>query len=114
MFLARAAARARPAFSSTARRQASSLVLADHNNVDLAASTLSAVTAAKAVGGDVTVLIAGAGCDDMAQAAAAIDGVTTVLVADDAAYSNGIAEKMIYFMFILFFCLYVSKITFLN
>eukprot|EP00505_MAST-04D_sp_SCG-Rhode-Island_P003670 Stramenopile-MAST_4_protein_3670 len=94
MFLARAAARARPAFSSTARRQASSLVLADHNNVDLAASTLSAVTAAKAVGADVTVLIAGAGCDDMAQAAAAIDGVTTVLVADDAAYSNGIAENV--------------------
>jgi electron transfer flavoprotein alpha subunit len=70
------------------------LVIAEHDNSSLGAGTLHAVTAAGKLGGDVTVLVAGAGCDGVAQAAAAVSGVTKVLVADDAAFEKAIAENM--------------------
>ncbi|WP_420566855.1 FAD-binding protein [Thalassovita sp.] len=54
-------------------------------------ATAKAVTAAKALG-DVTVLVAGAAA--AADEAATIDGVSKVLVADDAAYANGLAEPV--------------------
>lgn len=54
-------------------------------------ATAKAVTAAKALG-DVTVLVAGPAA--AADAAATIDGVAKVLVADDAAYANGLAEPV--------------------
>ncbi|MEQ9361359.1 MAG: FAD-binding protein, partial [Rhodospirillales bacterium] len=55
-------------------------------------ATLNAVAAAKQLG-DVTVLVAGSGCRAVAEAAAKIDGVAKVLIADDAAYANEIAEN---------------------
>jgi electron transfer flavoprotein alpha subunit len=59
---------------------------------------LNAVTAAseiaKAVGGDVHILIAGKGCRPVAEAAAQIAGAAKVLLADDAAYEHGIAENL--------------------
>ena len=54
-------------------------------------ATAKAVTAGKALG-DVTVLVAGPAA--AADAAAQIDGVAKVLVADDAAYANGLAEPV--------------------
>lgn len=69
------------------------LVIAEHDNASIKGATLNTVTAAKELG-DVTVLVAGAGCDAAAQAAAKIDGVAKVLVADDAAYANQLAENM--------------------
>jgi electron transfer flavoprotein alpha subunit len=54
-------------------------------------ATAKAVTAAKALG-DVTVLVAGPAA--AADEAATIDGVAKVLVADDAAYANGLAEPV--------------------
>ena len=68
------------------------LVYAEHDNAALKAATLNAVAAAKQLG-DVTVLVAGSGCRAVAEAAAKIDGVAKVLVADDAAYANEIAEN---------------------
>ncbi len=59
-------------------------------NVD---STSKALTAAKQMG-DVTVLCAGAGCAGAADAAAKLDGVSKVLLADDAAYGNNLAEPV--------------------
>jgi electron transfer flavoprotein alpha subunit len=70
------------------------LVVAEHENAALKAATLNTVTAAKALGGDVTVLVAGAGCRAVADAAARIDGVSKVLLADDARYANHMAEPM--------------------
>ena len=74
------------------------LVLAEHDNRALKPATLNAVTAAseiaKAVGGDVHILIAGKGCRPVAEAAAQIDGAAKVLLADDAAYEHGIAENL--------------------
>jgi electron transfer flavoprotein alpha subunit len=71
-----------------------SLVVADHNNAALGAATLNAVTAARALGGDVHVLVAGANCAGVAEAAAKIDGVAKVLCADDALYEHPLAETL--------------------
>ena len=70
------------------------LLLAEVNGAELALdATSKALTAAKQIG-DVTILCAGAGCADAAQACATLDGVTKVLCADDAAYGNGLAEPI--------------------
>ncbi|MFC3608780.1 electron transfer flavoprotein subunit alpha/FixB family protein [Stutzerimonas tarimensis] len=70
------------------------LVIAEHNNAALAGATLNTVAAAKAIGGDIHVLVAGSGCGAVAEAAAQVEGVSKVLVADDAAYANGLAENL--------------------
>jgi len=72
----------------------SNLVLAEHDNVSLKAATLSAVTAASQMGGDVHLLVAGANCSAAAEAAAAVAGVSKVLVADNAAYEHQLAENV--------------------
>lgn len=69
------------------------LVLADHDNVELKDATLNTVTAAKAYG-DVHVLVAGENCGAVADAAAAIDGVAKVLVADSAVHAHPLAEEL--------------------
>ncbi len=70
------------------------LVIAEHDNGSLKASTLNTVTAAAQCGGDVHVLVAGHHCDAAAAAAAQIAGVAKVLVADAAAFANGLAENV--------------------
>lgn len=70
------------------------LVIADHDNAALKPATLNTVTAAKEIGSDITVLVAGSGCDAVAKAAAAIDGVSKVLVADNEAYKNQLPENL--------------------
>ncbi|WP_135081096.1 FAD-binding protein [Terasakiella sp. SH-1] len=69
------------------------LVIAEHDNASIKDATLNTVTAAKELG-DVTVLVAGNGCGAAGDAAAKIDGVAKVLVADDAAYDHQLAENM--------------------
>ena len=71
------------------------LVIAEHDNAALNAATLNVVTAAKAIGGDIEVLVAGEGCGAVAEAAAKVDGVSKVVVADNAAYKYQIAENMV-------------------
>jgi electron transfer flavoprotein alpha subunit len=70
------------------------LLVADHNNATLGASTAKAMAAAKAIGGDVHVLVAGAGCGAAAEAAAKLDGVAKVLVADAPQLANQLAEEL--------------------
>ncbi|RRV09801.1 electron transfer flavoprotein subunit alpha/FixB family protein [Stutzerimonas xanthomarina] len=70
------------------------LVIAEHNNAVLAAATLNTVAAAKAIGGDIHVLVAGSGCGAIGEAAAKIEGVSKVLVADDAAYAHQLPENV--------------------
>jgi len=71
-----------------------SLVLAEHDNKNLSDATAKTVTAAAAVSTPVHVLVAGSGCDAVAQAAAKIAGVEKVLLADDALYAHLVAETM--------------------
>jgi electron transfer flavoprotein alpha subunit len=70
------------------------LLIADHDNKTLGASTAKAVTAAKALGQDVHVLVAGAGCRPAAEAAAKLDGVAKVLLADAPALEHQLAEEL--------------------
>lgn len=68
------------------------LLLAEHDNSSLKDATPKALTAAKALGGDVDVLVAGANCKGAAEAAAKLDGVRKVLIADSPAYDHMLAE----------------------
>ena len=70
------------------------LVLAEHDGGGVKDATLSAITAAQALGGDVHVLVAGQGAQGAADAAAKVAGVAKVLLADDAAYAHGLAENV--------------------
>src|SRR3979411_1380543 len=70
------------------------LLLAEHDNKALKDSTNKAMTAAKALGADVHVLVAGSGAKAVADAAAKIEGVAKVLFADAAAYEHALAEPL--------------------
>ncbi len=70
------------------------LVLAENDAAGLKPATLNAVAAAKAIGGDIHLLVAGAGVGAVAAEAAKIDGVAKVLTADDAVYANRLAEPL--------------------
>ncbi len=70
------------------------LVLAEHDNVSLKPSTLNTVTAARKIGGEIAVLVAGHDCRAAAEQAAKVVGVAKVLIADDAAYGHHLAENV--------------------
>ncbi|MCH1483149.1 MAG: FAD-binding protein [Alphaproteobacteria bacterium] len=70
------------------------LILADHDNGQLAGATLNTVTAASEIGGDIDLLVAGDASGDVAKAAAAISGVSRVLTADADMFAHGIAENI--------------------
>ena len=70
------------------------LVIAEHDNASLKAATLNAVAAAGALGGDVDILVAGAGCGPAADAAAQVPGVSKVICADNSAYEHQLAENV--------------------
>jgi len=70
------------------------LIIAEHDNQSLKGATLNAVTAATQIGGDIHILVAGAGCQAVADEASAVAGVTKVLLADNAAYEHQLAENV--------------------
>ncbi|MGZ8408784.1 MAG: electron transfer flavoprotein subunit alpha/FixB family protein [Hyphomicrobium sp.] len=70
------------------------LLVAEHINTALKDATNKALTAARALGGEVHVLVAGKGCGPAAEAAAKLDGVAKVLLADDALYEHMVAEPV--------------------
>jgi len=70
------------------------LLLAEHDNANLNDATLRAANAAAQLGAEVHVLVAGADCAAIGEAAAKIAGVSEVIVADDAAFANQLAEPV--------------------
>ena len=70
------------------------LVIAEHDNASLKASTLNTVTAAVQCSNEVHILIAGHDCAAAAAAAAQIAGVTKVLIAEGAQFADGLAENI--------------------
>jgi electron transfer flavoprotein alpha subunit len=72
----------------------SALVIAEHDNGSLKGATLNTLAAAKALGGDVHVLVAGSNCEGAARAAAAVPGVAKVLHADAPHYAEQLAENL--------------------
>jgi electron transfer flavoprotein alpha subunit len=69
------------------------LVYVEHDNASMKDATLAVVTAASQLG-EVHLLVVGSGCGAVAEQAAKVAGVTTVHVADDAAYANQLAENV--------------------
>ena len=70
------------------------LVIAEHDQNSLKAATLNTITAARQIGGDLHVLVAGTACSGAAQQAAQLQGVTSVKVADAAHYQSQTAENL--------------------
>jgi electron transfer flavoprotein alpha subunit len=70
------------------------LLIAEHDNKTLKDATNKALTAARELGAEVHVLVAGAGCGAVAEAAAKLEGVAKVLVADAPLYEHALAEPM--------------------
>jgi electron transfer flavoprotein alpha subunit len=70
------------------------LLLADHDNASLSDQTAKALTAASKIGGDVHVLVAGKGAKAAADAAAKLAGVSKVLLAENDALANNLAEPL--------------------
>jgi len=71
----------------------STLVIAEHDNTNLKPATLNTVAAANVIGGAVHILVAGNACQSVADEAAALDGVEKVILAEDSAYENQLAES---------------------
>jgi electron transfer flavoprotein alpha subunit len=69
------------------------LVIAEHDNATLRPATLHAIGAAQQIGGDIHVLVAGSGCQAVAQAAAQAAGVAKVRLADAPQYAGQLAEN---------------------
>jgi len=70
------------------------LVVAEHDNSELSEGTLHAVSAALDMGGPLEMLVAGSGCEAVAEACARVAGVERVLVADDPAYEHPLPENL--------------------
>src|SRR5919109_3791228 len=70
------------------------LLVAEHDDKSLNGATAKTLTAAKALGGDVHILVVGSGCKPAADAAAKLDGVAKVVIADDPRYANRLAEPV--------------------
>lgn len=70
------------------------LVIAEHDNNSLKQATLNVIAAAEAIGGDIDVLVAGKNCSAVAEVAAQVEGVTKILVADNAVYGHFLAENL--------------------
>lgn len=70
------------------------LIIAEHDNQSLNPNLLSCLKAAQSLSQDIDVLVAGAGCSDVASAAAAAEGVSKVLLAEDASLEHQVAEAV--------------------
>ena len=70
------------------------LVIAEHDNAQLKGATLNVIAAAAKIGGDVHVLVMGAGAQAAADQAAKAAGVAKVILADGPSLAEGLAENL--------------------
>ncbi|XP_041975556.1 electron transfer flavoprotein subunit alpha, mitochondrial [Aricia agestis] len=80
--------------SAQLRRLQSTLVVAEHNNEVLSPVTQNAISAAKKIGGELSVLVAGTKCGPAAESIAKASGVSKVLVAESDAFKGFTAESL--------------------
>ncbi|OWR48009.1 electron transfer flavoprotein subunit alpha, mitochondrial [Danaus plexippus] len=80
--------------SSQLRRLQSTLIVAEHNNESLLPATQNALNAAKKIGGEVSVLVAGTKCGPAAEAISKAGGVSKVLVAENEAFKGFTSESL--------------------
>jgi electron transfer flavoprotein alpha subunit len=70
------------------------LVVAEHDNAALKPAVLNTITAARRIGGEIDVLVAGHNCAGAVKSAAQVLGVKKVLVADAVQYAHPLAENL--------------------
>ena len=70
------------------------LVIAEHDNNELKGATLNTISAAKEIGSEIDILVAGFSCQTVVEQACSIPGVNKVLIADKEAYKNFLAENL--------------------
>lgn len=70
------------------------LILVEHDNEEVKASTLNTVTAARQVGDDLHALVIGFNCDAVASATSNIDGISKVIKCDSETYQYGLVENV--------------------
>ncbi|XP_018578031.1 electron transfer flavoprotein subunit alpha, mitochondrial [Anoplophora glabripennis] len=80
--------------SSQLKRFNSTLVIAEHNNESLLPITQNAITAAKKLGGDISVLVAGTKCGPASEALSKAEGLSKVLIAESEAFKGFTAESL--------------------
>ncbi len=68
--------------------------MADHNGEALSPITLNTVTAAKKVGGEITALVCGEDCTKVTSELASVEGITKLLVAQNAAFKGFLPEAL--------------------
>ncbi|KAJ8879817.1 hypothetical protein PR048_020425 [Dryococelus australis] len=81
-------------FSSYLKRLQSTLVIAEHNNEKLLPITQNALTAAKKLGGEVSVLVAGTKCGAVAEQVSKASGLTRVLLLENEVFQGFMAEML--------------------
>lgn len=69
------------------------LLVGEHHDTTLSPATLSALSAARQLGDDIHILIAGEACQEAANQAAKAEGVTKVLCVEDACFAHRLAES---------------------
>ena len=70
------------------------LIIAEHEHGVLKSDTAKVVSATQKLGKSITVLVAGLNVSEVATAASKIDGVSNVIVADNAAFEHQLAENL--------------------
>lgn len=70
------------------------LVYAEHDNQELKPATLATITAAGQIDRDIHVLVAGLHAQAVADSATQVAGVSKVLLADNPAFANALAENI--------------------
>jgi electron transfer flavoprotein alpha subunit len=70
------------------------LIIAEHDNHHLSARVLPVISAARQLGGQITLLVAGHQCHAVAEAARQVAGISRVLLAEAAHYEHGLAEEL--------------------
>ncbi|NP_001090035.1 uncharacterized protein LOC735108 [Xenopus laevis] len=76
------------------RRLLSALVIAEHDTQQVTPVTLSAITAAKRLGGDVACLVVGTNCTKVAEELAKVQGVSKLFVAQHESYKGFLPEEL--------------------
>ncbi len=70
------------------------LVIAEHDNISLKSSTLQVVSAARKLGNEIQLLVAGHDCAAVAEQASHVEGVGRVLVCDHESLAHQLAEAV--------------------
>jgi electron transfer flavoprotein alpha subunit len=70
------------------------LVIAEHDNTNLKGATLNTLAAAKEIGSEITLLVAGSDIDSVTSEAQQLNGISKILACDDDLYKNSLAEEL--------------------